>query len=254
MPSPAPQPGDTEGTEDSRPISTTPGANAGGDQFTVTGPDFGLTITAYNGSSRVPLGAGPVLRSVPGGRIVVEGGIYSYNSDVSIYLFADGGQRVKVRSAVAVASATGKTNSSGNFTVTLIVPADAAIGSYTLQVNGYNLQATTRSVNIGVIVEAMPWIKAKMTKVRGKTVKITAAGLTGEIPAGAVVVPMVRYKGKANWVQGTSRPKVSEDGTFTWQRKIARTAWIYFVWTDTSTMMPSQVRSNTMEYKKPLRT
>ena len=202
----------------------------------------------------MPLGAGPVLRSVPGGRIVVEGGIYSYNSDVSIYLFADGGQRVKVRSAVAVASATGKTNSSGNFTVTLTVPADAAIGSYTLQVNGYNLQATTRSVNIGVIVEAMPWIKAKMTKLRGKTATITIDGLTGEIPVGAVVMPMIRFKGSMDWVQGTSRPKVGKDGTFTLQRKINRTAWIYFSFTDTSTMKPTQVRSNTLEYKKPLRT
>jgi hypothetical protein len=246
VPSPAPAPGDTGGQEDGRPVATIPGANPGGDQFTVTGPNFALTVTAYNGSSRVPLGAGPVLRSVPGGRIVIEGGIYSFNSDVSIYLFTEGGQ--------SVADVKGKTNSSGRFTVTLTVPGNAAIGDYTLQVNGYSLMATMRSVNIGVIVEAMPWIKAKMTKARGKTVKINAAGLTGEIPAGAVVVPVVRYKGKVNWVQGTSRPKVSDDGTFTWKRKIARTAWIYFVWTDSSTMKPSQVRSNTLEYKKPVRT
>ena len=254
VPSPAPQPGDTEGTEDGRPISTTPGANAGGDQFTVTGPNFGLTVTAYNGNARVPLGAGPVLRSVPGGRIVVEGATYSYSSDVSIYLYADGGERLQARAAVAVASATGKTNSSGRFIVTLTVPIDAAIGSYTLQVNGYSLQATTRSVNIGVIVEPAPWMKAKMKKMRGKAVKVTAQGLTGEIPAGAAVVPMIRFKGKMDWVQGLSRPKVKKDGTFTWKRKFNRTAWIYFFWTDPSTMKPTQVRSNTLEYKKPLRT
>jgi hypothetical protein len=254
VPSPPPGPGDTDGDEDGNPIATTPGANANGDQFTVTGPNFGLTITAYNGSARVPLGTGPVLRSTPGGRIVVEGGIYSFNSDVSVYLFADDGQRVKVRSALAVASATGKTTSSGRFTVTLTVPADAAIGSYTLQVNGYSLMAATRSVNIGVLIEAMPWIEVTSKNARGKSVIIAAEGLTGEIPAGAVVVPMVRFKGTMNWVQGTSRPTISEDGTFTWKRKIARTAWIYFVWTDSSTMKPSQVRSNTMEHKKPVRT
>lgn len=70
-----------------------------------------------------------MLRSVPGGRIVVEGGIYSFNSDVSLYLFADDGKPAQTRNAVA--SATGETTSSGRFTVTLIVPEDAHIGSYT---------------------------------------------------------------------------------------------------------------------------
>ncbi|MGA1035776.1 MAG: fibronectin type III domain-containing protein, partial [Ilumatobacteraceae bacterium] len=63
VPSPPPGPGGTDGDEDGKPVATIPGANPGGDQFTVTGPNFGLTITAYNGSARVPLGEGPVLRS-----------------------------------------------------------------------------------------------------------------------------------------------------------------------------------------------
>ena len=106
-------------------------------------------------------------------------------------------------------------------------------------------------VNIGVLIEPMPWITAKMTKTRAKSIRIYARGLTGEIPAGAVVIPMVKYKGKSTWVQGTSRPKVGEDGTFTWKRKIARTAWIYFIWTDTSTMKPTEIRSNTLEHRQP---
>jgi hypothetical protein len=254
VPSPPPGPGDTDGEEDGNAIATIPGANPGGDQFTVTGPNFELTVTGFNGTTRVPLGAGPTLRSVPGGRIVVEGGIYSFNSDVSVYLLSDAGKRVKVRSAVAIASATGKTNPTGKFTVTLVVPEDAPVGSYTLQVNGYSLLAATRSVNIGVIVEPMPWIQVTSKSARGKSVMIGAEGLSGEIPAGSVVVPMVRFKGTMNWVQGTSRPKVSDDGTFTWKRKIARTAWIYFMWIDTTTMKPSEVRSNTLEHRKSVRT
>jgi len=251
VPSPAPKPGDTSGEEGGNPISTTPGANTGGDQFTITGPNFGLTITSYDGSARVPLAAGPVLRAVPGGRIVIEGGIYSFNSDVSVYLYSDDGNQVQAGGASPVATATGKTNSSGRFTVTLTVPLDAATGPYVLQVNGYSLLAATRSVNVGVIVDPLPWITAKSVKARGKTVKIAADGLTGEIPTGAVVIPMVKYKGTSTWVQGTSRPKVGEDGTFTWKRKIARTAWIYFIWTDTSTMKPTEVRSNTLEHRQP---
>jgi len=185
--------------------------------------------------------------------MVVEGGIYSFNFDVSVYLFADDVQRVQARTAVAVASATGKTNGSGRFVVTLEVPASAATGSYTLQVNGYSLLATVRSVNVGVSIEPLPWIKAKLMKKHGKSVNVKVQGLTGEIPAGAFVIPMMKYEGKSTWIQGTARPKVSEDGTFTWKRKMKRTAWIYFVWTDTSTMKPTQVRSNTMEYQKPVR-
>lgn len=83
--------------------------------------------------------------------------------------------------------------------------------------------------------------------------KLTAEALRGEILSGTVVVPMVKYKGKNVWVKGTLRPKVGEDGTFTWQRKIARTAWIYFVWIDHGTMKPSEVRSNVMVHKQPLR-
>jgi len=185
--------------------------------------------------------------------MVVEGGIYSFNSDVSVYLFADDRQGAQSRAAVAVASATGKTNGSGRFVVTLEVPASAATGSYTLQVNGYSLLATVRSVNVGVTIEPLPWIKAKASKRPGKTANVKVQGQTGEIPAGTGLVPMIRYKGKSNWVQGASRPEVGADGTFTWKRKFNRTAWIYFYWTDTSTMKPSMVRSNTLEYKKLVR-
>ncbi|MGA1401277.1 MAG: hypothetical protein ACO38P_12920, partial [Phycisphaerales bacterium] len=223
----------------------------GGDQFTVTGPNFGLTVTAYNGSSRLPLGAGPTLRSVPGGRIVVEGGIYSFNSDVSVYLFSDAGSRVKVRSAVAIASATGKTNSGGRFTVTLTVPEDAAIGTYTLQVNGYSLLAATRSVNVGVVIEAMPWITVKFSADRSKSGRSIADGRTGEIVMGATLIPMLKLKGKSKFVRGNARPKVSEDGTFTWKRNIRKTTWVFFVWVDDGTMKPSEIHSNTLVKRTP---
>jgi hypothetical protein len=85
-------------------------------------------------------------------------------------------------------------------------------------------------------------------------VKIASEGLTGEIPAGAVLIPMVKYQDTNRWVQGTSRPVVSDDGTFTWQRKIRRTAWIYFVWVDHGTMKPSEIHSNTLMHRQPNRT
>ncbi len=111
-----------------------------------------------------------------------------------------------------------------------------------------------RSVNIGVIVEPMPWIEATSNDARGKSVMIGAEGMSGEIPAGAVVIPMIKFKGTSTWVKGTSRPKIDDDGSFAWQRKIARTARIYFVWIDNATMKPSEVRSSTLEHRQVLRT
>jgi hypothetical protein len=240
-------PGGTEGVEDGRPIALTPGANSGGDQLIVTGPGVTLTVTAYDTQGRrIPLADGPTLRTTPGGRISVEGRTFSLSGHGSGFLYD--------ASNSEVSAASGRTSAAGVLSLTLRVPEDATPGEYTLQVNGYSLMAATRSVHIGVIVEAMPWIKAKMKKARGGIMKLTAEALTGEIPSGAVVVPMVKYKGKNVWVKGTSRPKIGEDGTFTWQRKIRRTAWIYFLWIDNATMKPTEVRSNTLTHQHELRT
>jgi len=222
------------------------GSNDAGDELTVTGPDVDLTITAYNGANKVPLAIGAVLRTMPGGRIVIEGGTYSNTSAVSVYLFD---------SAIeSVADAEGSVAATGRFVISLTVPLTARPGPYILQVNGYAVDGNARSINVGVTVEVMPWITASPLKTRAKVVTIGTSGLTGEIPAGAIVIPMIKYKGTNAWVTGTSRPTVSEDGTFTWQRKIARTAWIYFVWIDHGTMKPSEVRSNMLQHRQPLRT
>jgi len=177
----------------------------------------------------------PVLGAAPGSRIVIEGGIHP---------------PVR-RGKQSIVNAISKTNSGGRFAVTLSVPEDAAIGTYTLQVKGYSLLAATRSVNVGVVVEAMPWIEVKFSADRSKSDRSIVDGRTGEIVMGATLVPMLKLRGKSKFVRGNARPKVSEDGTFTWKRNIRKTTWVYFVWVDDGTMVPSEIHSNTLVKRQP---
>ena len=246
-PTPLP-PGGTEGHEDGRPISVDPGTNAGGDQLTITGPNFTLTVTAYDEKNRrIPLGAGPTLRTTPGGRITVSGGPFSYSSTAAGYLFD--------QANLAVAQGEGNVSSSGNLWLTLDVPLSTTPGDYTLQVNGYSLLAATRSVNIGVVVEPMPWIKVAADGGRSKNGRIQVTGQTGVIPAGAVVIPMVKVKttkrSASGFTAGTSRPTVHEDGSIDWKRKIGKgkRVWVYFAYVLPDTLRPAEVHSNTLTHR-----
>ena len=244
-PTPLP-PGGTSGEEDGRPIVITPGNNAAGDQLTLTGPNFQLTLTAYDGSGRrIPLGTGPTLRTTPGGRITISGQTYSFSSQASGYLFD--------RANATVASATGTVSRLGVLSMTVQVPVSTNPGDYVLQVNGYSLLATTRSANVGVIVESMPWIKAWAEEPRARSGRVWAAGDSGEIPAGATVMPMVKFKGSGKFVAGTARPVVQDGGSIKWQRKVGKgkTMSVYFTYAMPDTIKPVQIRSNVVVYRSP---
>lgn len=244
-PTPLP-PGGTSGEEDGRPIVITPGNNAAGDQLTLTGPNFQLTLTAYDGSGRrIPLGTGPTLRTTPGGRITISGQTYSFSSQASGYLFD--------RANATVTSATGTVSRLGVLSMTVQVPVSTNPGDYVLQVNGYSLLATTRSANVGVIVELMPWIKAWAEEPRDRSGRVWAAGDSGEIPAGATVTPMVKFKGSGKFLAGTARPVVQDDGSIKWQRKVgkSKTMSVYFTYAMPDTIKPVQIRSNVVVYRSP---
>jgi hypothetical protein len=46
--------------------------------------------------------------------------------------------------------------------------------------------------------------------------------------AGERVTPWIRFPGQMSYAAGTSRPTVSPDGTFTWQRLSAKKTYVYF--------------------------
>jgi hypothetical protein len=77
---------------------------------------------------------------------------------------------------------------------------------------------TPRAERSLVITGARDAADARYIRVSG-----TAAGMTGE-----VLTPWIRFPGQTSYAAGTSRPTVSSDGTFTWQRLAAKKTFVYF--------------------------
>ena len=231
LPPTPPTPSNPEGIENGRPIPLTPSPEAqdrGG--LTVTGPNFALTVTAFDTTGRIiRVGPDVTLHVVPGGQLLVSGGIYSFNSDVSAYLLQDNSNGVGAQSVSPIASGFGRTSSLGRFTVAIDVPRDTAPGMYILQVNGYSLLAQIRSVAIAVVVTELPMID--ITGHRHSVGRAVVQGATEYLAPGTRVTPMVRLSGQSNFRPGTGIRVVSADGSFAWQRKVSarKTLTVYFM-------------------------
>ena len=228
-----PTPDNPTGTDNGNPIPLTPSPSGGGGTgpdtggLTVTGPNFALTVTSLDSTGeKIPVEPDLTLRVTAGGRLVTEGGIYSFNSDVSAYLFDP---NTGTQQPVVISSGTGRSNAQGRFIVAVDVPLNTASGNYILQINGYSLLAQTRSVAIAVIVEAIPSITIDAT--RQETGRVVLDGVTVHIPAGYTLQPMVRLSGQRKFTPGVGLRVSTEDGTFTWQRKTAqkRSIEVYFM-------------------------
>jgi YVTN family beta-propeller protein len=77
---------------------------------------------------------------------------------------------------------------------------------------------TPRAERSLVITGARDAADARSIRISG-----TAVGMAGER-----VTPWIRFPGQASYAAGTSRPTVSSDGTFTWQRLSAKKTYVYF--------------------------
>ena len=77
---------------------------------------------------------------------------------------------------------------------------------------------TPRADRSLVITGARDAADARYIRVSG-----TAIGMAGER-----VTPWIRFPGQTSYAAGTSRPTVSPDGTFTWQRLSAKKTYVYF--------------------------
>ena len=233
LPGPPPGPGEAEVIVDGKPVpgtTTTPGdgtVTIGGDDGSAGGGDFTLTLSAYMGNQRVPLGPGGMLTAPERSRIEVQGTGYAPNSRVSVYV---GGSPLLLLGNIT-------TTATGTFGVRLLLPASVTAGDYVLQINGYNVGAKVRSINVGLTVTKTPWIKIKGQ--RGVE-RVTVEGLSGEIIEGTTIYPMVKLGKSKRFVQGVGLRKLHADGSFEWQRKVTKgkPLWVYF------TVMP--VKSNTV--------
>ena len=233
IPGPPPGPGEVEVIVDGKPVpgtTTTPGdgtVTVGGDDGSAGGGEFTLTLSAYMGGQRVPLGPGDVLTAPERSQVQVAGTGYAARSRVSVYI---GGSPMVLLGTVT-------TTASGTFDVRFTLPTSVTAGNYVLQVNGYNVGAKVRSINVGVTVTKAPWIKIKGQ--RGVE-RVTVEGLSGEIVEGTTIYPMVKLGKSKRFVKGVGLRKLHADGSFEWQRKVAKgkSIWVYF------TVIP--VKSNTV--------
>lgn len=76
-------------------------------------------------------------------------------------------------------------------------------------------------------------ITGKRTKVRGKN-GLVVTGTTQDIAAGAILRPWLKFPGQTAYFQGVAQVKVRADGTFTWQRKGNKKAYVYIATEDGS--------------------
>lgn len=246
-----PTPEHPEGTDNGNPITVTPTPNPLTGELNLKGPNFALDIKATDVDGRViPVAEDVRLRVEPGGQLIINGGIYSFNSFVTAYLWPKdaSGQptRVAVSQTEPTASATSKTTTQGRFALTVTVPAGTTAGDYVLQVNGYSLLAQDRSVAIAVDVTEIPSID--IAGKREKSGRARVVGVTENLAPGTVVQPMIRMSGQQEFTEGTGARTVSADGTFTWQRKTSKKKAldVYFV----ATTPDGTVTSNTDRLKR----
>ena len=110
----------------------------------VTGDEFTMRLAGLNGQG------GPLGLSYDGGALVleqdrvakVEGTGFLSNSEVRLYVFS---------TPRYIGSVT--TDESGNFSGSVPIPKDLAVGRHTLQVNGYAKDIAVRSLSLGVVVK-----------------------------------------------------------------------------------------------------
>jgi len=85
------------------------------------------------------------------------------------------------------------------------------------------LQCVTKSITI----------TGERTTVSGKSGSIVNGTTTG-FKKGETVVPYIRFPGETSFTQGSARPEIDADGSFSWQRKTGKRVSVYFASEDGS--------------------
>ena len=134
-----------------------------------------------------------------------------------------------VRSSIATSSAsspaarvTAITNGAGQVTVT-VRPTEVGEGAVSASFG-----------NVSVVVPVTTIAEQKTMTIIGS--RGTVSGKPGIIidgqstgfAAGEKVVPYLRFPGQTTFSAGSARPEVGADGSFSWQRKTGKKAYVYF--------------------------
>lgn len=138
------KPGEEIVTVDGHIVPVRVEANSAGTGLDVIGVGWRIAISANSADgSRRALEPGGILAVTAGSTIDVSGSGFDALSQVRTYLMS--------RSAHLGSLMTDK---SGDFTGSVVTPADATLGPDTLQINGFTADRTVRSVSLGIRVLA----------------------------------------------------------------------------------------------------
>ena len=156
-------------------------------------------------------------------------------SEVSMFLFSDPTSLGNVTAAA-----------DGTYAASASIPVGVPTGNHTIQVAATSSSGKAINLSLGITVTA----SANITLDAGQRVKtgrhdrITAAGTTTGIAAGATLTPYTRFGGQKEFTPGRGTITVAADGTLTWTRAIEhhRTVYVYVAYSDT--------RSNTINWAR----
>jgi hypothetical protein len=156
-------------------------------RLTSGGSSLRLRTTDQSGAA-IPIDSSRTLQLEQGGRAAIDGTGFAPGTYVTVYLVDASGQP-QLLGTVPVAP-------DGTFAATAPVAATIPVGSYTLQVNGIDRNATPRSVAVGVeVAPAAPDLEIVATPDQasptvGDTITITLTVINqGPGPATDVVIP-----------------------------------------------------------------
>lgn len=138
------------------------------------------------------------------------------------------GQSVSVSASGSVALASGASSTvtlgaDGSASVSFVAGASTGAGSVTASSGGVTATAT---ISVAQPVSPSIVIVGARTTVSGKPGVMVDGQVTGLAP-GSTVTPLLRFPGQTSYTEGSARPVVQQDGSFTWQRKTGKKVYVY---------------------------
>ena len=124
---------------------------------------------------------------------------------------------------------TATTNGAGQVTVT--VGPSGTIAQVTASFGNVSVTVPVEAISASADVDIT--IVGERTTVSGKP-GIRVDGVATGFPAGTRVVPWIRFPGQTGFTQGSARPEIGDDGSFSWQRKTGKKTTVYFTTEDGS--------------------
>lgn len=226
--------------------------NSRSDGLKISDDDFRMDLSGQSVTGgNLPLGPTGQLVLLSGATAITEGEGFRPQTEVSLYLSRNSSEtqrRVARLGAPLLVGAVG-VNNNGTFSGVVDLPTGLAPGDYTLEAVGVTVSNDARAIVLGITVEtpseSITLIKGKRTA-DGRHDRVRTTGLTSGIPAGALLIPYIRYGTNGSFTAGKASITVQADGSFRWSRLIRKdrplVAYVAFADTMSNTVAWKRIR------------